>query len=83
MKRYEKRNYNRKTIPAAGGAVQREREAIVEKKYVRDIMHHGVISCPVETTVEDVLGLPRLSGVADASSLVEAARVAALLAGRR
>ena len=57
MKRYEKRNYNRKTIPAAGGAVQREREAIVEKKYVRDIMHHGVISCPVETTVEEALEL--------------------------
>jgi CBS domain-containing protein len=32
-------------------------EARVEKQYVRDIMHYGVISCPSETSVEEALRL--------------------------
>lgn len=27
------------------------------RKYVRDVMHHGVITCPVETPVEEALAL--------------------------
>lgn len=29
----------------------------MEKKRVRDVMHHGVISCPVETSVEETIAL--------------------------
>lgn len=29
----------------------------MEKKYVREVMHHGVIACPVETSVEEALAL--------------------------
>jgi CBS domain-containing protein len=30
-------------------------EGCVEKRYVRDIMHYGVISCPSETSVEEAM----------------------------
>ena len=29
----------------------------MEKRYVRDVMHEGVISCPIETTVAEALDL--------------------------
>jgi CBS domain-containing protein len=32
-------------------------EARVDKRYVRDVMHSGVISCPSETTVEAAIKL--------------------------
>jgi CBS domain-containing protein len=32
-------------------------EAFVQKKYVRDVMHYGVISCPSETPVDEAMRL--------------------------
>lgn len=29
----------------------------MDKQYVRDVMHHGVIACPCETSVEDAIKL--------------------------
>jgi CBS domain-containing protein len=29
----------------------------MEKKYVQDVMHHGIIACPIETSVADALAL--------------------------
>lgn len=35
----------------------------MDRKRVSDVMHHGVISCPVETSVEDAIALMQVNRI--------------------